>query len=182
MHSNEGLHPPIGGAHASAMRRVYLSLALVVALVTFAVAGARASGATALTAPQVVDRFKAATGAKLLVDKGSSYPGHYTALSLPPSITNQGRYGRFTLYVVGPATTAADLTQLLADGHTGVLGTPGASGIYWESGRYLSGGTYWLAKKQYGGNLVLWRWGATQKVDPAFARLHKLLLAKIARA
>jgi len=164
------------------MRRAHLSLVLVVALVAFAVTGARASGTTSLTTSQVVDRFKAATGAKLLVDKGSSSPGHYTALSLPPSITNQGRYGRFTLYVVGTTTTADDVTQLLADGHTGVLGTPGASGIHWESGRYLSGGTFWLAKKQYGANLVLWRWGSSQKVDLAFSRLHKLLLAKIVNA
>ncbi len=177
--SNEGLRTPDGGDHAPVMRRAHLSLALLAALVALAVAVAPASGATALTASQVIARFKAATGSKLLVDKQSSYAGHYVALSLPPSITNQGRYGRFTLYVVDPATTAADITQLLADGHTGELGTPGASNIYWESGQYLGGGTYWLAKKQYGANLVLWWFGSTKKVDPAFTRIHKPLLAKV---
>jgi hypothetical protein len=161
------------------MRRAHLSLALLAALVALAVAVAPASGATALTASQVITRFKAATGSKLLVDKQSSYPGHYTALSLSPSISNQGRYGRFTLYVVDPATTADDITQLLADGHTGVLGTPGASSIYWESGQYLGGGTFWLAKKQYGANLVLWWFGSKKKVDPGFTRIHKPLLAKV---
>ncbi len=159
------------------MRRAHFWLALSTAVAALAVAVVPASGATALTASQVIARFKAATGATLLVDKTSSYPGHYTALQLPPSITNQGRFGRFTLYVVGGATTGDDITKLLADGHTGVLGTPGASHIYWESGRYLGGGTYWLAKKQYGANLVLWWFGSTHKVDAAFQRVHKPLLA-----
>ncbi len=161
------------------MRRAHLSLALLAALVALAVAVAPASGATAPTASQVIARFKAATGSTLLVDKRSSSPGHYTALALAPSVSNQGRYGRFTLYVVGPATTADDVTKLLADGHTGVLGTPGASSIYWEAGRYLSGGTYWLAKKQYGANLVLWWFGSQKKVDASFSRIHKPLLAKV---
>jgi hypothetical protein len=164
------------------MRRAHLSLTLLAALVALAVAVAPASGATALTASQVIARFKAATGSTLLVDKRSSYPGHYTALSLSPSITNQGRYGRFTLYVVGPSTTADDVTKLLADGHTGVIGTPGPSSIYWESGQYLGGGTFWLAKKKYGVNLVLWWFGSKQKVDAAFTRIHKPLLTKVVGA
>ena len=124
-------------------------------------------------------RFKVATKAKLLADKASAYPGHYVALSLPPSITNQAQYGRFILYVVGPATTAADIEQLLADGHTGVLGTPAAARIYWEQGQYLSGGKFWLAKKRYGPNLVLWWYGTEKKVGPAFSRLHELLSRKV---
>ncbi len=162
------------------MRRSCTLLALLAALVALAVAVAPASGATALTASQVVARFKAATGSTLLVDKATSYPGHYTALSLSPSISNQGRYGRFTLYVVNAGALADDVEKLLADGHTGVLGTPGASHIYWESGRYLGGGTFWLAKKQYGANLVLWWYGTEKKVNLAFSRLHKPLLTKVA--
>lgn len=161
------------------MRRARPRLAILTALVVLAVAVAPASGATAPTASQAVARFKAATGAKLLVDKRSSYPGHYTALSLPSSISNQGKYGRFTLYVVGPNDVAADVRKLLADAHTGVLGTPGLANIFWEQGRYLSGGTYWLAKKQYGGNLVLWWYGTEKRVNPAFTRLHKALLTKV---
>ena len=161
------------------MRRTLPSLALLATLVALAVAVAPASGATPLTASQVIARFKAATGSTLTVDKRSSYPGHYTALSLSPSISNQGRYGRFTLYVVAPGTTADDITKLLADGHTGALGTPGPSNIYWENGRYLSGGTYWLAKKSYGSNLVLWWFGSSKKVDAAFTRVHKPLVTKV---
>jgi hypothetical protein len=164
------------------MRRAHLSLALLAALVALVVVVAPASGATALTAPQVIARFKAATGSTLLVDKRSSYAGHYTALSLSPSISNQGRYGRFTLYVIGTSTTAADVAKLLADGHSGVLGAPGPSSIYWESGQYLGGGSFWLAKKQYGPNLVLWWFGAKKKVDAAFTRIHKPLLTKVVGA
>jgi hypothetical protein len=162
------------------MRRSTSLLALLGALVALAVAVAPASGATALTASQVVARFKAATGSTLRADKPSSYPGHYTALSLSPSISNQGRYGRFTLYVVDAGGLPDDLEKLLVDGHTGVLGTPGPAKIYWESGRYLGGSTFWLAKKQYGANLVLWWYGDQRKVNAAFSRLHKPLLAKVA--
>jgi len=164
------------------MRRTCLSFALVFALLAFAAAGARASSTPPLTASMVTSRFKAATGAKLLTVRASSYPGHYAALGLPPSITNQARYGRFVLHVVGPATTTDDVTQLLADGHTGVLGTPGASLIYWEKGRYLTGGTYWLAKKQYGPNLVLWWYGTQKKVSPAFSRVHKVVSKNVVAA
>jgi hypothetical protein len=161
------------------MRRAHLRLALLAALVALAVAVAPAAGATAQTASQVVARFKTATGSKLLVDKRSSYPGHYTALSLAPSISNQAKYGRFILFVVGPGDVTGDVRKLLSDSHTGVMGAPGPSSIYWERGRYLTGGTYWLAKKQYGTNLVLWWYGSAKKVDAAFVRLHKPLLRKV---
>lgn len=164
------------------MRRTSLSLALLVALLAIAAAGTRAAAPPSLTTSQVVVRFKAATKAKLLADKASAYPGHYAALALPPSITNQARYGRFILYVVGPTATVADVEQLLADGHTGVLGTPAAARIYWEQGQYLTGGTFWLAKKQYGANLVLWWYGTEKKVAPAFSRLHNLLTQKVVTA
>jgi hypothetical protein len=159
------------------MWRRGLSIALMALLIGLAAADAHASATTPLSSSQVVARFKKATGATLLIDRGSSYPGHYSALSLPPSITNQGRYGHFIVYVVGPASTSTDVTQLLADGHTGILGTPGASRIYWEHGRYLTGGSYWLAKKQYGANLVLWWYGTEQKADASFTRVHKPLAA-----
>ncbi len=162
------------------MRRAHKRHALLAALVVSAVAVVPASGATALSASQTVARFKAATGAKLLVDARASYPGHYTALSLAPSISNQGKYGRFTLYVVISDDVDGDVRKLLANAHTGVLGAPGPSGIFWEQGRYLSGGTYWLAKKRYGANLVLWWYGSQQKVNAAFSRLHRPLLTRVA--
>lgn len=161
------------------MRRARPRLAILTAFAVSAVAVAPASGATALSASQAVARFKAATGAKLLVDARASYPGHYTALTLAPSISNQGKYGRFTLYVVAPGDVSADVRRLLADAHTGVLGQPGPSNIFWEQGRYLTGGTYWLAKKQYGANLVLWWYGTEKRVNPAFTRLHRPLLTKV---
>ena len=45
---------------------------------------------------------------------------------------------------------------MLTDPHTGELGTPGAGNIYWEKGRTMSGTEVWLAKRQYGANVVLW--------------------------
>jgi len=162
------------------MRRAHLRLALLAALVVLAVAVAPASGATALTASRVVAGFKAATGSKLLANRQSSYPGHYTALSVAPSISNQGKYGSFVIYVVGPNDVAGDVRKLLADGHTGVLGTPGPSKIYWEGGRYLTGGRYWLAKKQYGANVVLWWYGFEKKTNVAFKRLHAALTTTVA--
>jgi hypothetical protein len=60
-----------------------------------------------------------------------------------------------------------------------MLGAAGPSNIYWESGRYLGGTTYWLAMKQYGANLVLWWFGDHKKVDAAFSRVHKPLLSQV---
>jgi hypothetical protein len=133
-----------------------------------------------LTPAQVVARFRTATGGKLLVDPRANYPGHYTALAVAQSISNIGKFGRFTIYVVTPGDEE-DVARLLADGRTGVLGVAGPSAIYWESGSTMSGDHYWLAKKRYG-NLVLWWYGTAKKVDAAFKRLHRALLAVTARA
>lgn len=163
------------------MRATLAVCAISVAVLLAAGAGhAAAKDPPAPSASQVVARFKAATGSKLLVDKRSSYVGHYTALALPASISNQGRFGRFVIYVVGPKARVEDVERLLADGHTGELGTPGSSRIYWESGRDLYGERYWLAKKQYGANIVLWWFGSERKIDRTFKRLHLPLLRKVA--
>jgi hypothetical protein len=149
-------------------------------LALLALAPARAAAPT-LTQADVVARFKTATGSRLVVDRRASRPGHYTALELPPSVTNLALYGDFTIWVVGTATLEEDVAQLLADAHTGTVGEPGAAGIHWEKGTALGGTTRWLAKKRYGENLVLWRLGPTPKVDASFKRLHKVLLQKVAR-
>lgn len=121
--------------------------------------------------------FKAATGRTLDVDRGRTRPGRLTALRLPQSVSNAALYGDFVLWVVVPGASAEqEITSLLSDTHTGALGTPGAAAIYWERGTSLSGTPYVLGKKRYGANLVLWRYGTAAKVDPAFARLHKLLV------
>lgn len=152
----------------------WICLALAVAGIAQAADGGRGDS-QAITAAQLVKRFKAATGSTLRVDRRASYPGHYTALALAGSIANQGRYGRFVVFVVGPKTQAADVTDLLADGHTGVLGTPGPSTIYWESGSTIGGEQFWLAKKSYGANVVLWWYGSTRKIDRTFKRVHLAL-------
>ena len=145
-----------------------------------AVAGALSVSAAAartssLAPAQVVARFRVATGGKLIVDPRANYPGHYTALGVAQSISNIGKFGRFTIYVV-TSGSEEDVDHLLADGRTAVLGAPGPSIIYWESGTTIRGDRYWLAKKRYG-NLVLWWYGTAQKIDPTFRRLHRALLA-----
>jgi hypothetical protein len=133
----------------------------------------------ALTQAQVIKRFEAATGRKLAVDSRSGNAGHYSALRLAKSVSNSALYGDFTLWVVAPGTLEDDIARLLTNVHTGLLGAPGAAGIYWEQGTYLGGQTYWLGKKRYGANLVVWRYGAEPKVDPSFKRLHNVLLTKV---
>ena len=139
-------------------------------------AGVAAPSSTTLTPAQVVTRFKALTGAKLSVDARSSYAGHYTALALPQSIGNIGRWGRFSILVV-TSGDEADVLHLLTNPHTGELGTPGPATIYWEHGTTIGGAGYWLAKKRYGAGIVLWWYGSEQKAGPTFRRLHKALTA-----
>ena len=152
---------------------------LLAAMVASAALGVATSDAGTVLAPgQVVARFKTATGGKLLVDRRANYPGHYTALGVAQSISNIGKFGRFTIYVV-TSGSEQDVDHLLADGHTGVLAAPGPSAIYWESGSTMTGDRYWLAKKRYG-NLVLWWYGTAKKIDPTFQRLHRALSAMTA--
>lgn len=157
-----------------------LSAAVFAALALVAVGPARTATSAAPTQAQVIKRFEKATGRRLAADAGSTRPGHYAALRLSKSVTNIALYGDFTVWLVAPGTLEDDVTQLLTNAHTGQLGTPGAAGIYWEQTSSLGGGTVWLAKKRYGPNLVLWHYGRTQKVDPAFTRLHKALLRVLA--
>ena len=153
-----------------------LSAAMLSGIALIALGPARAATATpALTQAQVVKRFETATGRR-----PAAWPGHPGALKLPKSATNLALYGDFVLWVVGPDARAETIEQLLTDVHTGELGTPGAAGIYWEQGSAIGGQQYWLGKKLYGANLVLWRYGATAKVDPSFKRLHKVLLKLVA--
>ena len=154
-----------------------LCLIAVVAGIVCAFASAAVSP---LRPAQVVAKFKTATGGKLLVDPRANYPGHYTALGVAQSISNIGKFGRFTIYVV-TSGDEEDVNHLLADGHTGVLGVAGPSAVYWESGTTIGGARYWLAKKRYG-NLVLWWYGTAKKIEPTFQRLHRALLAMTAGA
>jgi hypothetical protein len=171
---------PLSGDDDESMEARLLSAAVFAALALIAVGPARTATSGAPTQAQVIKRFEKSTGRKLAADAGSTRAGHYTALRLSKSVTNVALYGDFTLWLVAPGTLEDDVTQLLTNAHTGELGAPGAAGIYWEQTSSFGGGTAWLAKKRYGPNLVLWRYGTTRKVDPAFKRLHKALLKVVA--
>jgi hypothetical protein len=160
------------------MRHSLILLALVVA--TAALAAAAHAGGAASTTSQVVARFKAHTGDKLLVNKRLSSPGRYVALDLgAPSISRRAKYGTFTVYVLTGRDVDKEAAGLLADAHTGTLGQPGPGNIHWEPGTTLRGDRYWLAKRRYGGNVVLYWIGssAIKKTDASFRRLHKPLTA-----
>jgi hypothetical protein len=153
---------------------------LTLALAAVLVGGAAGAGAT-VTVAQASKRFKAAAGFALVKKDRTSYPGHYVALDLGvPTMTKTARFGQFTLYVVTAADVAGEAQGLLADTHTGARGSPDARGIHWEAGRTLSGTRYWLAKKRYGANLVLWWYGpAVKKTDATFARLNGVLAKSV---
>ena len=140
------------------------------------VAAASASSARPSLAPSVVAKaLAAATGTRLHVDSRSSVRGHYTALVGSQSIAELGAYGRFVVFVVN-ASSPEDVDELLANTHTGALGTPGPASVYWEHGTTIGGDGFWLAKKRYGPNLVLWWYGREAKVTAPFGRLHRVLL------
>ena len=135
---------------------------------------------SSVTASELTSAFKRSTGDKLLVNRKMSYPGHYKAYDAGvATIARQGKYGTFTVYLVTGADVEAEVTSLLADGRTGVLGAPAAANIYWEPGTTLYGDKYWLAKKRYGENVVLWWIGSkpVKKTDKTFKRLHTTLTA-----
>ena len=156
------------------MRRALVLTVLIALVVTTA-----ASAASTTTAGQLTTRFKAATGIRLLVNKDTSYAGHYKAYDLgAQSVATRARWGTFTVYLVTGADVDADVTRLLADTRTGVLGTPTAGGIYWEQGATLQGQVYWQAKRRYGQNVVVTWIGpsAAKKTDAAWKRLHGALV------
>jgi hypothetical protein len=160
------------------MRRfaVVAVLALTCAL---PLAVAQAGPEASITAAQLTKSFRQTTGDKLVPNRPLSYAGHYKAYDVgPQSIARKGKYGTFTIYLVTGADVEADVQELLADARSGELGKPGPSNIYWEPGSTVFGDEYWLAKKRYGTNVVLW-WtseGPTKKVDKTFKRLHAALL------
>ena len=105
-----------------------------------------------LTTWQVSTRFKQATGDKLVSEPKGVLPG---ALRRPRSRGGDDREEGPLRDVHGlrrhrSPTSRHEVTDLLADGHTGVLGTPGAGNIYWEPGRTIYGDRFWLAKRRYG--------------------------------
>jgi len=158
------------------MRGAFATLTAAAALV-LSVSALAASRPATLTQARVVSSFKRQTGTALIVDRRASYPGHYAALGVQQSISNVGRFGHFTIWVVTSAAPEDAIRGLLVDPHTGELGTPGAAAIYWEHGTTIGGSDYWLAKKRYGANLVLWWYGSSRKTDASFRVLHRALTA-----
>jgi hypothetical protein len=161
----------------------FAALALLVLACSVPLGVAQASPSAGVTGAQLTRGFKKATGDRLLLNKKISNPGSYRAYDLGvPSIAKKGKYGTFTIYLVAAADPDAVVEDLLSDSYTDKLGTPGPSNIYWEAGTTLYGDKYWLAKKRYGANIVLW-WmseAPVKKVDATFKRLHTTLL-KITR-
>lgn len=159
------------------MRRLVFAL-LAMLVLTAGAAAITASPAT--TATQLMTRFKKATGEKLILNKTRSYAGHYKAYDLGvQTTTRKARWGTFTVHLVTGADVEAEATDLLADSHTGALGKLGPGNIYWESGTTVYGDKFWMAKRRYGQNVVLWWIGSTpvKKTDATFKRLHTALTA-----
>ncbi len=153
---------------------VYLCamLALAAATATSSVA------APSTSSSQLTKRFKAATGMRLVPSSPQSYAGHYRAYDLGlQTATNRARYGTFTIFLVTAADVDGEVTGLLSDAHSGMLGKPAAGGIYWEQGVSLHGDPYWQAKRRYGQNVVL-KWigpSGTKRTDATWKRLHTAL-------
>lgn len=162
------------------MLRVRRLAPLVAVAFVLGVLATTSSAASNTTAAQLTKRFKAATGQKLVANKQLAYPGHYVAYDLGvPTAAKRAIWGTFTVYLVTGADLDAEVNGLLADTHTGMLGTPSPGGIYWEQGATLQGVTYWQAKRRYGSNVVLTWIGSTaaKKTDATWKRLHKALTA-----
>jgi len=155
------------------MKRVAFVIAALIAVTATA-----SSAAPGTTATQLTTRFRQATGVKLVPNKQVSYAGHYKAYDLGvQTAAKTARWGTFTVYLVTSADVEADVTDLLSDTHTGVLGTPSAGNIYWEQGTTIHGQGYWQAKRRYGQNIVLTWIGASyaKKTDASWKRLHTAL-------
>ena len=161
----------------SGMRHVVYLVAML-ALAALTTTSSLAASTT--TATQLTTRFKTATGEKLVVNKQQSYAGHYKAHDLGvPTAFKKAKWGTFTVYLVTAPDVETEVTRLLADTRTGVLGTPSAGNIYWEQGATLQGQVYWQAKRRYGQNAVL-KWigsSGTKKTEASWKRLHKALTA-----
>lgn len=160
------------------MKRTGVIVALVAALAaSLAAAGASGAGST-VTVSQLKAGFKKSTGQALVVDRLRSSAGHYTAFNLGvQTMTKQNRYGTFTIYLVSGGDVAADVRSLLADPHTGQVGTPATGGIYWDKGTTMTGSAIWTARRPYGANVVV-SWtttSAVRKTDRTWTTLHKAL-------
>jgi hypothetical protein len=159
------------------VKRTGVIFAVAAALAVALTAGASGAPSTVSVA-QLKSGFKKATGQSLVVDRTGSSPGHYTAFNLGvQTATKQARYGTFTIYLVSGSDTATDVQHLLTNPHTGELGAPAKGGIYWEKGSTMTGTEYWMAKRPYGANVVIW-WTTTtpvRKTDRTWTVLHKAL-------
>jgi hypothetical protein len=147
-------------------------LALAAGLTTTSIAAPTTTGA------QLTKRFKTATTQKLVRNAQFSSAGHYVAYDLGVQTpANKAKWGTFTVFLVTAADLETEVETLLKDTRTGVLETPTAGGIHWESGASVFGGQFWQAKKRYGRNVVV-KWigpSGAKKLDAAWKRLHTAL-------
>ena len=154
---------------------VFVAGALVAPVGAHAAAGRTA--ATPLTAARVLALFKAQTGAKLsrstlaAPTAGTTRRSCCRSRSRISAVTGTSRSGS------SRSGDQQDVHDLLSDVHTGVLGTHDSSGIYWERASNVYGQTSWLAKKQFGAQIVLWWYGSARKADATFVRLQRVLLS-----
>lgn len=170
-------------AHADSVRtieRVKRLVLLVAVVFALSVGVGLVPAAASTSAKQLTTSFKKSTGQKLILNKSRSSPGSYLAYDIgTQTFATQARWGTFTVFLVTASDVETQVNALLADTHTGMLGTPTAAKIYWEAGATLRGDTYWQAKRRYGTNVVL-HWigqNSTKKTDATWKRLHAALTA-----
>ena len=92
----------------------------------------------------------------------------------------KARYGTFTVYLVTAADVDAEVTDLLADSHTGQLGTRSAGGHLLGAGRDASTATRTGRRSAATARTSSLAWiGSTpvKKTDATWKRLHAALTA-----
>ena len=120
-----------------------------------------------------MQRFREATGKRVLRRAAPDAAWEQLGLGLDPSPELVREYGIFVVYVVKPGRGEA-VGSLLRDKSTGKRLERDARGIYWEQDTLSD---TWVANKRYGENVVL-AWFSARKspgLDARFERLDRIL-------
>ncbi len=122
---------------------------------------------------QVMQRFREATGKRVLRRAAPDAAWEQLGLGLDPSPELVQEYGTFVVYVVKPGRGEA-VGSLLRDKSTGKRLKRDARGIYWERDTLSD---TWVANKRYGPNIVLaWFSDSTERAtDARFTRVDRIL-------
>jgi hypothetical protein len=120
-----------------------------------------------------MQRFREATGKRILRRAAPDPAWEQLGLGLDPSPELVREYGIFVVYVVKPGRGEA-VGSLLRDKSTGERLDPDARGIYWEQDTLSD---TWVANKRYGRNILLaWFSDSTEPAtDARFERLDRIL-------